>query len=95
LTGQTYGGIPREKIPWYPTILTEKCTECGVCVSFCHKAVYADGPVVKNPFNCVVGCTGCASECPSEAISFPSLVDLRDSLERLRKECEVLRGEHL
>ncbi len=94
MTGQTYEGIPREKIPWYPTILTEKCTECGACVSFCHKAVYTDGPVVKNPFNCVVGCTGCVSECPSGAISFPSLVDLRDSLRRLRKECEVLRGEH-
>jgi len=90
-----YGGIPREKILWYPTILVEKCTKCGACVSFCHQGVYADGeegPVVKNPFNCVVGCTGCASECPSEAIVFPSLVELRDALARLRKEYGVLRG---
>jgi len=95
LTERTYGGIPREKIPWHPTILAEKCTNCGACVSFCHQAVYSDGedgPVVKNPFNCVVGCTGCASECPSEAIRFPSLVELRDALARLRKEYGVLRG---
>jgi len=51
-----------------------------------------DGPVVKNPFNCIVGCTGCASECPADAIRFPSLVELRDLLARLRKEHGVLRG---
>jgi MinD superfamily P-loop ATPase len=96
LTERTYGGIPREKIPWHPTILAEKCTKCGTCVSFCHQAVYVDddGPAVKKPFNCIVGCTGCASECPSQAIVFPSLVELRDALARLRKEYGVLRGGH-
>jgi NAD-dependent dihydropyrimidine dehydrogenase PreA subunit len=86
---ELYGGIPREKIPWSPCILKEKCTGCGVCVSFCHKGVYKegpDGPVVVNPHNCVVGCTGCASQCPSEAIKFPTLVELREALARLRRE---------
>jgi pyrroline-5-carboxylate reductase len=26
--------VPREKIPWYPTIEQELCTNCGVCVEF-------------------------------------------------------------
>ncbi|MBE0518200.1 MAG: 4Fe-4S binding protein [Thermoplasmata archaeon] len=98
MTERTCGGIPREKIQWYPTILTNKCTKCGACVSFCKQAVYTDGEdgsMVKNPFNCVVGCTGCASECPSQAIIFPSLVDLRDALTLLRKECGLLRGGDL
>jgi MinD superfamily P-loop ATPase len=93
---RTYGGIPREKIPWHPTILAEMCTKCGACVSFCHQAVYVvdDGPAVKNPFNCIVGCTGYASECLSRAFIFPSLVELRDALARLRKEDGVVRGGH-
>ncbi len=95
MTEQKYGGIPRERIPWYPTIVADRCTKCGVCISFCHQAVYAeggDGPVVKNPFSCVVGCTGCANECPAKAISFPTLMELRNALARLRKEYGILRG---
>lgn len=95
MTEQGFGGIPRERIPWRPTIIRDKCTKCGVCVSFCHQGVYADtedGPEVKNPFNCIVGCTGCAGECPAEAISFPTLVELRDALARLKKEYGILRG---
>lgn len=89
MTEESYGKIPREKIPWFPTILRDKCTGCGVCVSFCHKDVYGDsedGPVVRNPHNCVVGCTGCVGQCPAGAISFPTLVDLREALKRLRIE---------
>jgi len=95
MTEQRFGGIPRERIPWHPTIADERCTRCGICVSFCHQGVYEeskDGPVVKNPFNCIVGCTGCANECPAGAIGFPTLVELRDALARLRKEYGILRG---
>ncbi len=95
MTAGQYGGIPRERIPWYPTIATDRCTKCGSCVSFCHNGVYADtddGPVVKNPFSCVVGCTGCASQCDANAITFPTLMEMRDTLERLRKEFGILRG---
>lgn len=92
---QKYGGIPRERIPWYPTIVPDRCTRCGACVSFCHQAVYedgVDGPIVKNPFHCIVGCTGCANECPAKAITFPTLMELRDALALLRKEYGILRG---
>ncbi len=80
--------IPREKVPWYPTILDEKCTGCGACVKFCAHDVY-DLPGkarVKNPFNCIIGCSGCQSECPEGALSFPSLLDIRDILKALREE---------
>lgn len=95
MTDQGYAGIPRERIPWYPTIIAERCTKCGVCVSFCHQGVYADaddGPEVRNPFKCIVGCTGCASKCPAGAISFPTLMELRDALVRLRKEYGIIGG---
>lgn len=72
--------------------MAETCTKCGICVSFCHKGVYEDGSVVKNLFDCVVGCAMCAGKCPADAVRFPSLVELRDVLVRLRKECGVLSG---
>lgn len=85
----SYGKIPRKRIPWFPSVDEERCTNCGLCVSFCHKDVYREGPdhpVVENPYNCIVGCTGCAGQCPVGAIKFPSLVELREALRRLREE---------
>ena len=32
--------IPREAIPWYPTIEGERPTNCGLCVDFCTHRVY-------------------------------------------------------
>jgi ferredoxin len=29
---EKWNGIPREEVPWYPTIDPEKCTSCGICV---------------------------------------------------------------
>ncbi len=80
--------IPREKIPWYPTVHVEKCTGCGACVEFCPHGVYRHSSKVEvvNPFNCVVGCSGCVSQCPEGAISFPRLLDLRETLKSLREQ---------
>ena len=97
MTERAYGGIPREKMAWYPTVLAGMRTECGVCISFCHQAVYEDdddSPVIENQFDRIVGCAGCASECPSRAIIFPSFVENRDALARLRREYGALRGGH-
>ena len=71
-------GIPREEIPWYPTILEELCDGCGVCLRFCSFGVYesdekANKVKVANPFYCEVGCSICAGMCKPKAIVFPPL----------------------
>jgi len=83
---EKYHGVPREEIHWYPTVNDERCTGCGVCVDMCHRGVFSDTGKAKvtNPYRCVVSCTGCASMCPEKAISFPTLVQLREELRQLR-----------
>jgi NAD-dependent dihydropyrimidine dehydrogenase PreA subunit len=73
---KTWRGIPREEIPWYPTINPDLCTGCSTCVDFCKNDVLeldeaAGKSQVKNPYNCVVECSTCAKLCPEKAISFP------------------------
>lgn len=75
--------VGREEIPWHPTIDLGKCTGCGTCFEFCRHGTYGwdhnvGKPSLKNPTNCVVGCSSCALECPAEAISFPPLTILRN-----------------
>lgn len=70
----TWFGIPRRDIDWFPIIDYEKCVGCMACVKKCSQEVFAekDGwPDVVNPKNCVVGCTGCEPVCPQKAISHP------------------------
>lgn len=74
--------VPREQIPWYPTVDAGKCIGCRTCFEFCSHGVYewsheTGKPVVKNPYNCVVGCSSCAARCPAEAIVFPQLSILK------------------
>ena len=84
--------IPREKIPWYPTIDYVKCSiSCRVCISFCKYDVFTWGeaenrPIVKNPYNCPVGCNACTEQCPAGAISFMTMDELREMIKKLRSE---------
>ena len=83
-------GIPREEIPWYPSIDYEKCTSCRICVEFCKLETYTynkkeDKVYISNPYNCVVSCNGCESKCPGGAISFPSIKTIDD----VRKKYKV------
>jgi NAD-dependent dihydropyrimidine dehydrogenase PreA subunit len=89
---ETFHGIPREKIKWHPTVDDEKCTGCGKCVKFCQKRVYTldDKARVTNPYRCVVSCTGCLTQCAEGAISFPSLLELREDLKQLRKKYGII-----
>ena len=90
----TWEGIPREEIPWHPTVDLEKCIGCKECFSFCSHKVYDwDGETnktkVAEPYNCVVGCSTCAGLCKAKAISFPPLTILKNlkktQQERVRK----------
>jgi NAD-dependent dihydropyrimidine dehydrogenase PreA subunit len=74
----TWEGIPREEIPWFPNILDDLCDGCQICLKFCAFGVYeydekTNKVKVVNPFNCVVGCSGCAPQCKPKAIVFPPL----------------------
>ena len=92
MSEETWHGIPRSKIPWYPTINYEKCVSCGKCVEYCKLGTYAfeekngkNRPVVKNPNNCVVLCTGCDSICSAGAIKHPSKRQTKEIIKNLRK----------
>ena len=92
MSEETFHGVPRNKIPWHPTIDYEKCLSCGKCVDYCKLGVYEyeekDGEkksVVKNPNNCVVFCTGCEAQCPVQAITHPSKLETGKIMSKLRK----------
>ena len=77
----TWQGIPREAIPWYPTIRDELCDGCSVCLEFCSFGVYeyddkSNKVKVVNPLSCQVGCSMCAPKCKPNAIAFPPLTIL-------------------
>lgn len=83
--------IPRQMIPWFPTVDYGLCTGDQECFTFCKNQVFewdaaANHPRVVNPYNCVVGCQACVNVCPVQAISFPSKDELRATLKRLREQ---------
>lgn len=83
--------VPREKIPWFPTINYDACIHDRECIEFCKHDVFdwdeALGvPIVTRPYNCVVGCDACANLCPSQAISFPPLEEFKATLRKLMAE---------
>ena len=92
--GRDYMGIPREKIPWFPTIDEDLCTSCGECLDFCSNDVFdtVNGrTVVAKPYNCVVGCSACQKVCPVGAIAFPSQKELVSTLQELRGQRDAAR----
>lgn len=93
MAGKEYMGIPREEIPWYPTINEDLCNSCGACMDFCTNDVFAQGElstIVVNPYNCVVGCSACINECTTGAISFPSKEELVKKLRELREKYKAM-----
>jgi NAD-dependent dihydropyrimidine dehydrogenase PreA subunit len=89
---ERFHGVPRKKIPWFPTINYEKCVSCGKCVDYCKLGVYGfeekggkKTSIVKNPDNCVVYCVGCDSICPVGAIKHPSKKEVAKIVSNLRK----------
>ena len=83
-------GIPREKIPWFPTIDATKCVGCRTCVEFCHNGVLEfdeeqQKAHVRGPYNCVVECSTCGRLCSADAISFPDQKEFTDTIRELMK----------
>jgi len=83
---KTYRGIPREEVPWFPTIREDLCDGCKICFDFCPHDVFEwddnrNLPVVTYPFNCIVGCSACAPRCAPDAIVFPP----RSMLEKFKQ----------
>ena len=83
--------VPRENIPWFPTIDAGRCTGCGICLDFCPHGVYEKGDgspavVVRYPFHCVVGCNNCEDRCPERAIAFPDLETITAVIRKLRED---------
>jgi NAD-dependent dihydropyrimidine dehydrogenase PreA subunit len=82
--------IPREKIPWFPTINYDLCTGNKDCLNFCPNGVYewdndTCKPKVKNPYSCTAFCSNCVQICKSVAISFPSIDEITDILIKIRE----------
>jgi NAD-dependent dihydropyrimidine dehydrogenase PreA subunit len=88
-------GIPRQDIPWYPTVNADTCIGCELCFVTCGRNVFEirdRKSVVAHPFQCMVGCSTCAIVCPVEAISFPAR-DLIWKTEREHKIFRIVREE--
>jgi NAD-dependent dihydropyrimidine dehydrogenase PreA subunit len=76
-------GTPREQIPWHPAVDSTQCVGCRACFEFCSHGVYGwdeetSTPTVREPFQCVVGCSSCSLQCEAGAITFPPLTVLKD-----------------
>ena len=88
----SFKGIPREEIPWFPTVDNSKCSGCSSCVEFCAQGVFffVEGKShVVRPRECIVGNSNCRSFCPEKAISFPTIAELKETLKSLRETHKV------
>ena len=92
MSEETYMGVPRNKISWYPRIDYEKCDLCDdgpQCLKFCPHQVYAvvgqpKKLVIENSNNCVVFCRSCKRVCAPDALSFPEKKKVLASIKKLR-----------
>jgi len=94
---KTWHGIPREEIPWVPTVDADACIGCQLCYVTCGRGVYEMHQGVADPVSpmeCMVGCSTCGNVCPTSAISFPSL-DAVWKLERERQIFKTVKKEAL
>jgi len=89
-TPELWHGIPRQEVPWYPTVDTQACIGCELCYVTCGRGVYDiqdRKAVTTKPYACMVGCTTCAMVCPTDAIHFPD----REVVRRVEREYKILR----
>jgi NAD-dependent dihydropyrimidine dehydrogenase PreA subunit len=90
ITPDLWHGIPRQDIPWYPTVDLQACIGCELCYVTCGRGVYALKDwkaVATQPYACMVGCTTGALVCHTDAIHFPE----REVVRRVEREHKLLR----
>ncbi|MCL6088081.1 MAG: 4Fe-4S binding protein [Actinobacteria bacterium] len=84
----TYKGIDRNKIKWYPTIDKSKCNNCKTCLQICPMKVYEINDnkevIVAYPYRCIVSCSYCAVRCQNVAISFPDEDELKEIIKKFK-----------
>lgn len=93
MSEETYMGVPRNRIPWFPTVDYSKCSLCEgdpQCLRFCPHDVYRIDESqkklnVENPYNCVVFCRSCRKVCAPDALSFPSKPEILSLIKKLRE----------
>ena len=98
LSQTQWHGVPRQEIPWFPTVNNDACIGCELCFVTCGREVYEIELTperrrkarVDRPYNCMVGCSTCAMVCPTEAISFP----LRDIVWKVEREHKIFKLVH-
>jgi NAD-dependent dihydropyrimidine dehydrogenase PreA subunit len=89
---ETFMGVQRNKLPWWPTIDYKKCNFCMECDKFCPHDVYERNDdedkklIVKNPYNCVVFCRACSKACALDALTFPNKQQITKLIKKLRIE---------
>ena len=84
----SWHGIPRKDIPWFPTVDADACIGCTLCFLSCGRGVYEmqdNKSIVANPYNCMVGCGTCGTVCPTQAITFPD----RELIWKLEREYKI------
>ena len=94
MSDTTFMGVPRDKIPWFPTIDYGKCNFCMECDVFCPHRVFErrEGErklVVANPNNCVVFCRACSKTCGPDALSFPGKPEIIARIKQIREQESV------
>jgi len=84
-------GLPRESIPWGPTVDPARCRGTGECVKFCPNNVFEWDAVMSRArvarfHQCVVLCNNCVTICSNGAISFPDENQFLDAIEAARRQ---------
>ena len=87
---KTWHGIPRDEIPWLPTVDAEACIGCQLCYLTCGRGVFEmqdNIAVAVSAMECMVGCSTCGNVCPTGAIAFPNL----DTVWKMERERQIFR----